>query len=82
LCHEDYEYAPIKGRDLELDRILQDKFDVETITEQLKRFDIFKHDSEQIICLANRDIAPIMVTEAILSAYENGKKKIEAFVDD
>lgn len=78
---EDNEYSPIM-KETGASRKRRDKQDVQKIVDQLNRFQVFRLDDPDIVCLATRDVAPATVTEALLTAHSRGESKLHTFVHD
>lgn len=77
----DDEYSPSHHKEAGPSRIQRDRDDVQKLVEQLNRFGIFQHQNDHVVNLATRDIASQQITEALLTAHEQGREKMDDFVD-
>ena len=80
LATEDTEYAPSGNKDIGTSRIRRDREDVQKLVDQLRRFSVFITNTQDLTCLATRDIATENIKTALLTAQTHGEDKITEFV--
>ena len=70
------------GKDTGEARIARDEKDVQVILDQLKLFNPFGQDTEDLLCISTNDVAPSDITEDLLTVQQRGKKKMREILEN
>ena len=70
-----------KPKEIGASRIRRDEEDVKLIEQQLKEFNLFSIDQQDLVAIASRDVAPEELGNALLNAEHRGNDKIKLFVN-
>ena len=81
LAVDNVQYTPFANKDVGTSRIKRDIDDIQKLVYQLERFSVFNTHCPDLICLANRYIAPESIKTAMLIAQTHGEDKIKEFME-
>ena len=70
-----------KPKKIGASRIRRDEEDVKLIEQQLKEFNLFSIDQQDLVAIASRDVAPEELGNALLNAEHRGNDKIKLFAN-
>ena len=81
LAVDNVQYTPFANKDVGTSRIKRDIDDIQKLVYQLERFSVFNTHCPDLICLANRYIAPESIKTAMLIAQTHGEDKTKEFME-